>query len=194
MERGFDPAFSMHVPREEVGLGHAFMLPSQSLAGFSLPVLPVLLNCYYAPQPTAMRCFEFGRALGAAIAASPLDLRVAVVGSGGLWHTPGAPDAYLDEDFDRKLLARMQVGDARGMAEAFDTYPVPPGDASQDTSRPDRHATGMPGAPGPQGGTRETCNWIAATATVAGQPIELIDYVPIYASPIGAGFACWTAA
>jgi len=34
------------------------------------------------------------------------------VGSGGLWHTPRAADAYLDETFDRKLLSFMTAGDA----------------------------------------------------------------------------------
>ncbi|MGH7418634.1 MAG: hypothetical protein ACREKB_12755, partial [Candidatus Rokuibacteriota bacterium] len=52
-------------------------------------------------------------------------------------------------------------------------------------------ATGLPDAVGPRGGTRETCNWIAAAAVAEGRPATLVDYVPIYASPIGAGFAYW---
>ena len=51
----------------------------------------------------------------------------------------------------------------------------------------------MPGFGGPQGGTRETCNWIAAAAVADGRPATLVDYVPVYASPIGAGFAYWPA-
>jgi len=43
---------------------------------------------------------------------------------------------------------------------------------------------------GPQGGTREIANWIAASA-VAGKPATVVDYVPVYASPIGCGFAYW---
>jgi hypothetical protein len=31
--------------------------------------------------------------------------------SGGLWHTPGAKEAYLDEDFDRTLLSYLEVGE-----------------------------------------------------------------------------------
>jgi hypothetical protein len=45
-------------------------------------------------------------------------------------------------------------------------------------------------SPGPQGGTRETCNWIAAAA-VAAKPATFVEYVPVYASPIGCGFAYW---
>ena len=43
-------------------------------------------------------------AISTGIFAYPADLRVLVIGSGGLWHTPGAPGSYLDEDFDRQLL------------------------------------------------------------------------------------------
>jgi hypothetical protein len=46
-------------------------------------------------------------------------------------------------------------------------------------------------AGGPRGGTRETCNWIAAAAVAEGRPATLVDYIPIYASPIGAAFAYW---
>ena len=52
-------------------------------------------------------------------------------------------------------------------------------------------ASGLPGASGPQNGTREVCNWIAASAVGEGKPATLVDYVPIYASPIGAAFAYW---
>jgi hypothetical protein len=42
---------------------------------------------------------------------------------------------------------------------------------------------------GPQGGTRETCNWIAAAAVCEGSRNTIVDYVPVYASPVGAAFA-----
>ena len=77
------------------------------------------------------------------------------------------------------------------MARFFDEYPVLPGDRSQDVGARGRGATGMPGPGGPQGGTRETCNWIAAAAVADGKPATIVDYVPVYASPIGAGFAYW---
>ena len=41
------------------------------------------------------------------------------------------------------------------------------------------------------GGTGETRNWIVAAAVADGQPATVIDYVPIYASPIGTSFAYW---
>jgi hypothetical protein len=189
MQHGFDPAFSMEMPKPDRGVGHAIMRPAESIIGYETPVLPVLLNCYYAPQPTAARCYEFGKALRQVIEALPDDLRVAVVGSGGLWHTPGARDAYLDEDFDREMMRLLAAGDIKGMAEHFDAYEVVSGDASQDVSVRGRSATGMPTFGGPQGGTRETCNWIAASAVADGQAHVIVDYIPVYASPIGAGFS-----
>jgi hypothetical protein len=190
MKRGFDPAFMMDMPKPD-GLGHAIMRPAESLTDFSVPIVSVLVNCYYAPQVTGMRCYQLGKAVREAIDEYPGDLRVAVVGSGGLWHTPGARHAYLDEDFDRKSLEYMVAGDARAMAEHFDTYCVPEGDVSQPIKERGNAATGLPGPGGPQGGTRETCNWIIATAVANGAGAEIVDYVPVYSSPIGAGFAYW---
>ena len=53
MQRGFDPAFCMDMPKPEHGIGHAILRPAESLTDFDTPIVPVLLNCYYAPQPTA---------------------------------------------------------------------------------------------------------------------------------------------
>ncbi|HET7340096.1 MAG TPA: hypothetical protein VFL90_01440 [Methylomirabilota bacterium] len=191
MRRGFDPAFSLDMPRPERGVGHAFVWPTESLTDFTTPVVPIFINCYYAPQPTALRCYELGRAVREIIDGELPGLRVAVVGSGGLWHTPNAPDAYLDEAFDRAMLGFLAAGDARGMARYFDGYEVPAGDRSQDVGARGTTATGLPGPGGPQGGTRETCNWIAAAAVADGKPAVVVDYVPVYASPIGAAFAYW---
>jgi hypothetical protein len=191
MRRGFDPAFSLDMPKPDRGIGHAFLRPAESLTDFTTPIVPVFLNCYYAPQPTALRCYQLGVAVREIVDEYPADLRVVVVGSGGLWHTPRAKDAYLDEAFDRAILSAMTAGDARGMARVFDAYTVPAGDASQEIGAPGPGKTGLPDAVGPRGGTRETCNWIAAAAVAEGRPATLVDYVPIYASPIGAGFAYW---
>lgn len=189
MRHGFDPAFCMDMPKPERGVGHAILRPAESVIGYETPIVPVLLNCYYAPQPTAARCYQFGKAVRQVIEDFPEDLRVAVVGSGGLWHTPGAKDAYLDEEFDLEMMRLLEVGDIRGMAEHFDSYVIPEGAASQDVSVRGRSATGMPGFGGPQGGTRETCNWIAASAVADGRSHVIVDYIPVYSSPIGAGFA-----
>lgn len=189
-EHGFDPAFCMDIP-ETPEVGHAFLRPLESLTDFTLPTVPVMVNCYFAPQVTARRCYQLGRAVRAIIDAYADDLRVAVIGSGGLWHTPGAQDAYLDEAFDRATLRYLEAGDVCGAAAFFDSYQIPEGDRSQPLGEISRTSTGLPAARGPQGGTREFCNWVAAAAVVEGHKAEVIDYIPIYASPLGAGFAYW---
>lgn len=78
--------------------------------------MPFFINCYYPPQPTGRRCYELGRAVRQPIEQAPLELRVAVLGSGGLWHTPLWPDAYLDEAFDQAVLDAVRAGDARRTA------------------------------------------------------------------------------
>jgi 3-O-methylgallate 3,4-dioxygenase len=189
MERGFDPAFSLDLPKPERGMGHAFMRPAGAFFDLQTPLLPVFINCYFAPQPTAARCYEFGKAVRESIEAMPGDTRVCILGSGGLWHTPGAMDAYLDEAFDQSILAHLAAGDIKGMAEAFDDYRIPEGDRSQYIGERARQATGMPGFGGPQGGTREICNWVASAAAADGNKSTIVDYIPVYASPVGAGFS-----
>jgi hypothetical protein len=183
---------------------HAITNPMRSLTDLSLPIVPIMLNCYYAPQISAERSYQLGKAIRDVIEADPGDRRVVVIGSGGLWHTPGEQNVYIDEEFDRILLAHMCSGDIRAMARHFDDYKVPPGDTSQMLApRGARsealraagfESTGLPAPAGPQGGTRETCCWIAAAAVADGHPATLVDYVPVYASPIGLGFAFWPSA
>jgi hypothetical protein len=179
----------MDMPKPEEGIGHAILRPVQSLTGLHTPIVPVLINCYYAPQPTAGRCYRLGKAVRAIIDDFPDGLRVALIGSGGLWHTPQKPGAWLNEAFDEALLAHMARGDIQTMAAHFDAYRIPEGDTSQDISVRGRVVTGMPALSGPQGGTRETCNWIAAAGAVDGTTATIVDRVPVYASPIDAAFA-----
>jgi hypothetical protein len=73
------------------------------------------------------------------------------------------------------------------MADYFDRYKVSPTDESQDLNC--RGMTGLPSLGGPQMGTRQVCNWIAAAAVADGRPTVIVDYIPIYSSPIGTGFA-----
>ena len=75
------------------------------------------------------------------------------------------------------------------MAAHFDDYRIPEGDTSQAIGERGKTVTGMPAIGGPQGGTRETCNWIAAAGAVEGKTATIVDRVAVYASPIDAAFA-----
>jgi len=187
--RRFDMAFSMGAGDD--GIGHAFTRPVESLAnGLAVSIVPVYINCYYGPQPTAERCYELGRTMREIVDAWPSDTRVAVIGSGGLWHTPMAPRSFIDRAFDKAILDALERGDARAMASIFDARApdVDPADAEQIAQV--SGGTGM--VLGYGSGTGEIRNWIAASAVVDGTPGTLVDYVDINASPIGAGFAYWT--
>ena len=189
MKRGFDPAFNMDMPKPDRGLAGGIIRTAEELTDYELPIVPVMMNVYFAPQPTAMRCYQFGKAVREVLDEFPSDLRVGVVGSGGLWHTPGAEGAWLNKDFDLKLLDYLKVGDIRGMAECFDSYVIPSDDISQDTRMRTRNTTGMPAPGGPALGSRETCAWIATAGVTDGRPTTIVDYIDTWASPVGNAFA-----
>lgn len=185
----FDPAFMLDLPKPDVGMCHAIMNPLGFFTDFQIPTVPVLINAYYAPQISARRCYRLGNAVRQIIESFPDALRVVVIGSGGLWHTPGQPDSYLDERFDRQGLAYLAEGNIAAWADYFDAYEVAAEDASQEIGEARNGVSGLPSPGGPQFGTRETLCWIAAAAVADGQPTEIVDYVPIFASPVGNGFA-----
>jgi hypothetical protein len=190
VKQRFDLAFSVEVANAQEGMGHAFMRPLHVLTPeMNVPAIPIYINCYYGPQPTGARCFELGAAVRQAIEASPLDLRVAVIGSGGLWHTPNSPQSILNEDFDGAMLAAVRSGDARAMGDAFDAFTPAYDPADPKSVEIASGGTGM--VLGYGLGTGETRNWIAAAGVADGKPGTIVDYVPVYASPIGLGFAYW---
>lgn len=190
MERDFDPAFCMGLPNPERGIGHAIMNPLGYFTDYEIPTVPVILNALFAPQITGRRANALGHAVREVIDRMPGDERVVAIGSGGLWHTTShGYDTYLNEDFDSAGLRFLERGDLRGWSNHFDSYKVPEGDMSQFIGEHRKDMTGMPSLAGPQFGTRETLNWIAASSLAEGRPFHVVDYVPIYSSPIGCTFA-----
>lgn len=190
IDAGFDIAFSQELPDPERGMGHAFMRVHTMLqTGFAIPTVPIWVNCYYGPQPTGARCYALGRAVRAFIESWDEPLRIAVVGSGGLWHTPLHPQSILDETFDHEMLAALERGDAAEMARAFDAR-TPNVDAN-DAEAVRTYSGGTGIVTGLGSGTGETRNWIAASAVVDGIPGTVVDYIPLYVSPIGIAFAAW---
>jgi aromatic ring-opening dioxygenase catalytic subunit (LigB family) len=190
MRDGFDLSFSLELPRPEDGIGHAFMRPSFYLAPeYDIPTVPFFVNCYFGPQPTARRCVQLGRAVRRCIDALPHDLRVAVIGSGGLWHTPNMPNSTLDSHFDTAILEGLKRGDPNAMAAYFDSRG--PSVDPADSSSLDRASGGSGMVLGLGGGTGETRNWIVTAAVVEGLAGTVVDYVPVHASPVGLAFAYW---
>ena len=93
---------------ESRSLGHAFTFVRRRLmdAQRIIPMIPVLINTYLMPnQPSAARCFAFGRALANAIRAWPGTERIAVVASGGLSHF------VIDTELDKTVLDGLANSD-----------------------------------------------------------------------------------
>lgn len=103
--RGFDPSWSRK-SRFAGGLGHAFGRPLEFLLPRAdVAIVPVMVNTYYPPAPTAGRCVAFGRAMGEAVAASSSAARVVVIASGGLSHT------RINENLDQDFIAALRGND-----------------------------------------------------------------------------------
>jgi 3-O-methylgallate 3,4-dioxygenase len=171
MQDGFDIAAIMAQPKnadETKNLGHAYgFIYRRLLKDKPLPLVPVLVNTFYPPnQPSPGRCFEFGRALGRAIANWPRDARVVVVGSGGLSHF------VIDEEFDHRILSAFERDDVDAITGEDDAL------FRSGTSETKNWIV----ARGALAGT--------------GFKMKLLDYVPCYRSEAGTGnamaFATWS--
>lgn len=157
--------------RPEGGLGHAFIRPCNVLdvGGLGIPVIPIFLEAYHPPMPSAARCLQLGDAIRAAFDGS--DLKVAVLGSGGLSHDPLGPRAgWIDEPLDRWFLEQIAAGRTEELSHLFaiDSATL-------------------------RGGTGEIRSWLVAAAAMRGVNAEVVDYVPAYHTVTGLGFAYWRA-
>jgi protocatechuate 4,5-dioxygenase beta chain len=68
-------------------------------------VVPLAVNTVQHPLPSPARCFKLGQALGNAIAAYPDDVRVVVIGTGGMSHQlQGERAGLINKPFDLMFL------------------------------------------------------------------------------------------
>jgi gallate dioxygenase len=73
-------------------------------------VLPLQVGVLQIPVPTPRRCYRLGAALGRAIRAYPVDLRVAIVATGGLSHqVHGERCGFNNPDWDREFLDLLET-------------------------------------------------------------------------------------
>jgi protocatechuate 4,5-dioxygenase beta chain len=112
-----DPRLSWHVIEsliadefdvttcQEMLVDHAFTIPMQLLwpgrDQWPVRTLPVAINTVQHPLPSARRCLHLGQAIGRAIESYPEDLKVLVVGTGGMSHQlDGQRAGFINKDFD----------------------------------------------------------------------------------------------
>jgi 2,3-dihydroxyphenylpropionate 1,2-dioxygenase len=76
------------------------------------PLVPIFVNAFIAPQPTARRCFQFGQHIARVVAGSSWN--VGILATGGLSHFPELLLGRVGETdtvFDRKLIHWMETGE-----------------------------------------------------------------------------------
>jgi protocatechuate 4,5-dioxygenase beta chain len=149
MEDEFDP-----VTCQEMLVDHAFALPLTLFfrgAAQTLPTVPVVLNTVQHPIPTLARCYKLGQAIGRAIESYPEDIKVVVIGTGGLSHQlEGSRAGFINKDFDQFCMDAMT------------------GDLSQITKITTRELVKLAGSQG-----IELMNWVAMRGALTGEVREL---------------------
>jgi protocatechuate 4,5-dioxygenase beta chain len=109
---------------QEMVVDHAFTLPLKLMwpDAERCPVMtvPVAVNTVQHPLPTPTRCYKFGRALGRAIESYGEDLKVVVLGTGGLSHQLDGPRAgFINKAFDAMCMEKLV-----GEPEALTRYSI----------------------------------------------------------------------
>ena len=110
---------------QEMLVDHAFSLPMKLLwegENIHRPVkaIPIAINTVQHPMPSAKRCYDLGRAVGAAIESYDKDIKVVVLGTGGLSHQlEGARAGFINKEFDLMCLDNLV-----GSPEALTKYSI----------------------------------------------------------------------
>ena len=110
---------------QEMLVDHGFAVPMQLLwpgrATWPVRTVPVAVNTVQHPLPTPKRCYHLGLALGKAIASFPEDLKVVIVGTGGLSHQlDGERAGFINRDFDLLCMEKIVAEPA-----ALTRYSIP---------------------------------------------------------------------
>lgn len=162
----FEPSISHHLT-----LDHGFCIPLLRMELARMPrIIPIVVNDLEPPMPSIRRCLAWGRLLAKAIASYPEDLRVAILGTGGLSHSIGEPTmGDIDEPFDHGCIKAFKDGDDGALVEFLE------------------HGLASTG-----NGGHEVRNWVVAHGAAGSRGFELIDYLPVPEVYVGCAFASWT--
>jgi protocatechuate 4,5-dioxygenase beta chain len=132
-----DPALSWHIIEslvndefdittcQEMLVDHALAIPMKLLwpgrSTWPVKVVPVAINTVQHPLPSPARCLKLGRAIGRAIDSYGQNLRVLVMGTGGLSHQlDGERAGFINKEFDMMCLEKLV-----NEPEALSGYSIP---------------------------------------------------------------------
>jgi len=161
-----DPAFSWHIIEtavadefdltmcQEMLIDHAVTIPVELMwpkGTCPVKIIPIAINTVQHPLPSVARCLKLGRSVGRAIESYPHNLKVLVVGTGGLSHQlDGERAGFINKEFDQFCLEKI-VHDP----EALVRYSIP-------------KLVELSGAQGV-----ELLNWVAMRGALTGKVSEL---------------------
>jgi len=98
---------------QEMLVDHAFTLPLKLFwpeQFTQIQTVPICINTVQFPLPSAKRCYALGQAVGDAIRQWDSDLKVVVVGTGGLSHQlDGERAGFINKHFDLAFLNSIQT-------------------------------------------------------------------------------------
>lgn len=114
---------------QDFGIDHSIMVPLHFLTPkMTIPIVPVFINCFVPPLPSARRCHALGRAIRTAVETFPEPLRVAAMGSGnfsleigGPKVAPGRRQGFPDPEWISHVAGRMERGEVDRLLEEATT-------------------------------------------------------------------------
>jgi len=107
---------------QEMGVEHGFLVPMNlcfpsTKSGWPVKSVPLQVNVVQHPLPTARRCYKLGQAIRKAVSSYPDNLKVVVLGTGGMSHQlQGKRFGFMNEKFDQWFLDELER-DPEGLAE-----------------------------------------------------------------------------
>ena len=161
----FDPAYSMRLK-----LDHGMCVPIWQFGlDPALPIVPIFINLVEKPFPSPRRCLAWGRMVRRAIESYPDDIRVAVLGTGGLSHSIGETTmGWIDEPFDHACIELFRNAPDDRLATELDAM---------------LENTGNGGA--------ELRAWVISHAAAGSKGFDMVDYIPMPEALIGCCLAEW---
>jgi protocatechuate 4,5-dioxygenase, beta chain len=119
-----DPKFSWHLINslvhdefdmcscQEMNVDHGFTVPMQlfwpEYEKSGIKTVPLCVNTVQHPIASPARCLKLGRALGKAIESYPEDVKVVIIGTGGLSHQlDGERAGFINKEFDLMCMDKI---------------------------------------------------------------------------------------
>jgi protocatechuate 4,5-dioxygenase beta chain len=99
---------------QEMGVEHGFLVPmnlcfEHGPGGWPVASVPLQVNVIQHPLPTGLRCYKLGQAIRRAVESYEQDLRVVVMGTGGMSHQlQGKRFGFMNEKFDQMFLDELE--------------------------------------------------------------------------------------